>query len=1554
MISTFLPARSNRLLNQVIAFIFVLSACASASAQCSITTSGPACVGEPIGFNCNSIGGSYDWDFNGEGTNTSACDPSFIFNSTGVKKITLKVTLANGSICSSSLNLNIQAKPEMKLSRVSSKVQCFGNNSYCFTDSSTAVPGKNIKRRNYFFDDGTRYTFLGDGIKSFCHSFTDPVGGTYGMTIETEESGGCVSQTYIPAIAQVLPSLGLTFSSPQPKRCDSVQLCITNNSLVRLDSLKSFSWNWGDGQITSGNNTTSSLWKTTICHWYKTQGPNMGSFTAVLKATTFSGCTDSFRFMAVATNLPSRPKIIADYDSVCIGNAFINFRLKDGPVIGGANPQFIYEQPQVPSNFTRNWTGSHRFTNAGPYRIAFNYTHTIPGCATAVYDTILVLGPQSIIEEQAGSSFMADSLRYQCIIKDTVRFTNFSRFYHNDRNMRDDDSTFNDPNGFNKPLGHKFSGTNNQASLKANPQNRGNTFISRLWDFDDDFCERCTTDTKKGINASLNCRYSKDSLPKHWYTPWEDLYTKTFGAKAIFVNRYNKDSGYFISSRLWSDDSVAIVRDTILYYGDNALAVKSRDSAIYKSIGKKIRKPNAIRGISRTDFKNGAAFYIETGNTVYVDEHTGGSLKTYTGPRYLSLLPGQSLIINSTSSRALYHVWLQTSQDTIPLYLANSTHRIFRKEKAKGFITGDSVNSASHRQKFYSGDIVRCYQAKLWQKDTRHPMACASESVVSLSLQPASAKGLRKAGIQCLGADNSGYGISFILDETKPGCSRTWAEINFDTAKNKNAWVPAIGKNLTSGQISVGALPPLNQPFLAFGGVQGRIGSTPNIFSKQYTRGELRDTINGYVHVGLIIGNGIWKNGTYPEACQDTVYYPKFARFPVLDNSFSITNPAQGNEYTYICKKQPISLSNYGNHSNVQDVKSALWTLTSSASGKYFNQMYELSVRETYKRFVSIHKDSSYLVDQLSIVKRSLFGDKYTTQDSQTIRIAKVTKWHTEADIYQVYSQVKDQLSVSGIDITELSATELSNLIWNGQGTIGKAYTGSRGLIDTTGFGSLILFTTIADEKQILHYRDTSLLPVDMATNTSGQIHHAYTLTPQYTGYFIANYSINSNLADACPKASGAAKKVIVGFYGQMNYSDTILCHEQQVLTSPDFRYFEVYPEVTFRLLDPTDYWRDRVQEAGNPRREGFTRTDLNKNDDNPANPKTIFGGFPWSITGMDNRPNNVLQLGGLTNSIYYNADTGLMYTIRTATSDSFGCVDTFTQNIFTTALRAKFRLTQNSFQCKNIITFKDSSYVADPYFTKYGTHTDSIVKYTINWGDGWINTFYDNLPESIAHDYVAGYYTVTLDIESELGCKGSTSASVFINDPAPYFDTLIRRNYCVGEEIKIVNNSRYNKADSVIWIWSFGDGTYDNQYDTLIKPNDIIKHSYAREGTYDIVLYLSYKKRNGSNTRCLSAYPDSSLMQDKFTVNISKCDSTGIDVQLNNPNIRMYPNPAHHTMTLSSEQKTDIIIIDAMGRIVKSFVHEGEKSVDLKNLAPGLYVVATRDRQVIGKLIIE
>lgn len=1619
----------------------LLFATVNANAQCNIQVPNATCVDEPILFNCGVAGGSnFNWDFNGESSNTSQCDPLYKFSTPGQKVIKLSMTMANGQTCSVTKTITVNPKPIIDVTLIVNKTQCFTNNSFCFTNASVSgASGGTLCKMKVVFDDGTLYTYTNPLPAQFCHSFGNPAGGTYGMSIELEDCNGCISKKYIKDVSVVQPSLGLTFSSPQPKRCDSVQLCVTNNSAVPLDSIASYTWNWGDGKVTTGNSTNRANWgnpgqvpNPPICHWFKSQGPNGGNFTTKLTVKTKFGCEETFTFNASATNLIVKPVIVASFDSVCISDPSIDFKLKDGSIPQAANPVWNFgNPPSGPLNTVRQWTGSHAAWGLGPYKVNFSFTHAIPGCGRTVYDTILVIGPQSTIEgaPPSGMRWLIDSLRYQCIIKDTVKFENFSKFYHNDRNMTNDDSVIivedsiminkltyqkvaaGTPfdasihswvySGFNNPMVHGFSGSpNGQTSIDAKKQLRGRECVVRLWDFDDDYCEKCTTDTKKNINVGVNCKYSKDSLPQHWYTPWDQLYTKTFSKRPENVFSYDKDSGLCYTKRMWSYDSAIIKLDTFLYYGDNPLGLSAKDSTIFQSIKNKTKVQSSFQGPGEKIITVATRVYIPAGDTLYVDGNNGLPPNRWIGPRFITIQPGNSMVLKSKTDKILYHYWRVITTDTIPTYFTKiayyGNNRFGNKVKdsnilngydtiqtisgvkgidsvylkfqtkiyipagdtvfvnpnnggaaarwigprflpvQKGFSlvlksqtdsflyyywienvrefntasngtytpgkyrvipnpqfqVGDSINPDAHRQKFYSSTTVKCYNVKLNHEDTCHKLKCKSEKVTQLALQPPSAKKLRKEGIQCLGGSQKTYGITFILEDTKPSCSRTWAEINYDTALNKNGWLPLIGPNLAGGSVIVGNLPLGPVPYLGY----GLMGPAPSRYSKTFTVQDIKDTITGYINVGLIVGTGIWNNNLanginastygYPAECSDTIYYHHFARFPILDNNFRVIKPVEAAPFTKICRKDTICVTtNAWNRTYIPDVAEALWTLEAPNAGKFFNQYYRLSILETYERFKPVTGNPLILEDYLTVERESMFDNVATQVYKKRMKIATITKWHTEADITPVFDIIKTILEANKIDVYELSPAQLSELIWNGQGQFGKPYTGSKGCLDTTGFGRFIRFYKVADEKTSNHYRDTSLIPVDTAKGSDGSLYNAYCFVPQYSGYFVANYALRSIAPENCIKNDRAAKAVIVGYFAMLNYSDTIICHGTPITATPEFRYFNPDPRNDFtvcyvtgnNLLNCKDYWRDRIGLAGNTGMEAVTKWDLNKDDDNLANPATIFGGIPYSQSGLGR---NTVTLGGIPGGLYYNEEKGYKYIVRTASGDSTGCRDTIPQNIYVTAVKAKFGIDLTRPACDGILQFLDSAVLEDPCVAALGRPCDKIVEWIINWGDkspGENNRFVGSLPGNIAHNYTKnGTFMIRYTVKTELGCISHDSIEIYIPGPVPMFDTTIVTKYCVGEIVKFKNWSAHMRRDSSLWIWEFGDGQVNSQSDTITTANDTVTHRYGKPGIYNVVLNQYYKLKVGnSSITCSAFYPDTTYGQTPFKIEIFAYDTT-------------------------------------------------------------------------------
>lgn len=1426
--------KTNRTLMRFVALITVMLGAfmQQASAQCNITNQGSLCVGSPIQFFSNSPGATNIlWKF-GDPANgqSSQSDPSYTFNTPGTYTVTLTLTTAGGAPCNTTKSLTINPRPTVNVDLINNKIQCYQGNQFCFTDSSLAAPGSTIKSIKYLFDDAELITVNNPTTpRTFCKSFTDPGGGTYGVTVEIEDVNGCITKVYYSALMVVRASAQLNFTSNKPQGCDSVLMKLTNNSLIPETDIAKFYWDFGDGTIDSTN------WGPSVEHMFRTQGPAGGNFTTKLTVKDKFGCIEEYIFPASALNLLIKPEIIADKDSTCYDSPRITFGLKDGPVVGATGFVWNFGDPDSgPLNIdNKSWSPNHAFTKAGPFRIVLTFVHPVCGNRT-VSDTILIIGPQSTID--IAFNRIPDNEVYQCHIIDTLTTKNFSAFYHNDRKMTNDDSTFTKPGG---KLGHVFNG---QTSVQSVPQLRNNHNVMRLWDFDDDYAERCTTDSRFGINMNLNCRFSRDSLPNHMYTDWDTLYKYRFSRQPYDFAIFDESVGLCFRRRVFASDSMYSIVDTILVVGNDPALIATANATGKTVI---IRPEKEDAGIQYKLMLYNSNLKLAAGDTVWVANNRFQTGTRYIGPATVYAAKGKTIILKSTTDKVTYGIDTIIDIDTISKHLYQPGMKIVQRLKMAGYGTGDSIDPDYHRELFFK-NTPKCFNLKLWHKDTVHPLACEHQAITSIALMPPSAKKLRKDGVQCLGSDQDNYGITFILEDTKPGCTQTNGAINTDTATDINNWIPLVGG------ISAGNLPP-GPPAMPYP-ITGRF---PIRYSTRYTEGMVKDSIRGWVHVGLAIQNGVGSN-----ACYDTIYYPNFARFPVLDNRFVMVEPIETPPVTKVCRYDTIAVALHpNNRTYTPDVERVVWKIETSDAGRDLNQYYRLSIVEDYFRYKKMKPSDTILTHYMVRTRNRLFGNSAdVVLKRDTIITGKVYKYHYEADISQVFNVIKTVLDNAGFDIYELSNAQLADMMWNGMGTFGDPLTGSRGCIDTTGLGSKIKFYAIADSSEVLHYRDENIKPTDSMIVNGSMVNNLYYFIPEYNGFYVLNMEL---FGQGCTRRTGNARRIIVGYYNKVDFTDTIVCHGTLIEAEPMFRYFEAFPDITFQKLDPVDWWRNRVSQAGNPNREGFTKWDFSREDDNPGNPATIFGGTPYSITSVGT------PMVQLSSSLYYK-DHG-RYTLRVASMDSTGCVDTIFQPIYVTDVIAGFRLDQDRPQCKTIVEFFDTSKVLDPCSAALGQSCDKIVYWEIDWGDGkQINRYYyPNYPPQVGHDYTRnGTFRIKFKVKTELNCEDSTFMDIVIPGPIPVHEPKTSVNICKGQSVTFRNTS-INPSSSARWIWNFGDNFF--QSDSL--PNEVT-HTYNTAGTFEVYL-TQFDSIPGTGKYCSAVYPDTTGgSQQAIIVNVIDLDT--------------------------------------------------------------------------------
>jgi gliding motility-associated-like protein len=540
-----------------------------ASAQsCSLVKNpndGRACLGDPAGFTVTVTGGctitTYDWDFgNGSTQTTSVPSATCIYTAVDTTGFCVKVTVhcTNGNSFTCSLNglngckVKVFPPPIVKFKTTSFKVQCETGNLFTIDDSSYSPSGAKIIFRRILWGDGSSDQVSGNPaapLSNKTHSYStytpgDPNNGKphhYNWDYEIRDEYGCVTKYTATDYVIVGGRLDISFNSAYTIHCDSTPVTFTNTSTDIINAynsrpglLKQFVWNFGDG--TSYTSPTfpgvnDPFW-ITFSHQYRNK---MGPFDVSLTVTDSMGCSYTYLKKKGADNIYIKPDfqvshtgIFSDSDSSCFkGN---NFTFKVPQPI---HPIYIFKSSYNfgdPNSGIENfwpqkagdpvlWQRDHAFSGCGVYLATVTVTAYMPNGTTKICDKtatayVKVWGPSATMQSPAKGVCVLN--RYQCHIKDTVYFTNLSKYCQGDSALK------------------KADGVTDSILF---PMTVSHPTVLRVWDFGDlisslpciSYSDPITNPAKFGyriqdtINVGKNCNYSMDSLPKHWYTPGKEM-----------------------------------------------------------------------------------------------------------------------------------------------------------------------------------------------------------------------------------------------------------------------------------------------------------------------------------------------------------------------------------------------------------------------------------------------------------------------------------------------------------------------------------------------------------------------------------------------------------------------------------------------------------------------------------------------------------------------------------------------------------------------------------------------------------------------------------------------------------------------------------------------------------------------------------------------------------------------------------------------------------------------------------------------------------------------
>jgi gliding motility-associated-like protein len=341
----------------------------------AFTTPAPQCIfNNNFSFVNTSTGGAtYLWHF-GDGTTSTATNPTHSYATANTFTVKLVITSANGCKDSVSNILNVYPKPIPAFTTTTP--QCFSTNNFAFVNTSTGAA-----TYLWYFGDGTTSTAINP-----THSYT--AANAYTVKLVVTSVNGC-KDSIVRAI-NVFANPVATFISPASQCFSNNNFSFVNNSI----GAASYLWYFGDG-------TTSTLQNPT--HSYTTAN----AFTVKLVVTNTNGCKDS---MTSVVNVYAKPvPAFTTPAPQCFSNN--NFTFTNNSVGASA-----YLWSFGDGNTSTDQVPTHSYATAGNYNTKLKVTNNF-GCTDSTTDVTNVLAVPT-------PAFIAPAA--QCILNNNFSFTNTS------------------------------------------------------------------------------------------------------------------------------------------------------------------------------------------------------------------------------------------------------------------------------------------------------------------------------------------------------------------------------------------------------------------------------------------------------------------------------------------------------------------------------------------------------------------------------------------------------------------------------------------------------------------------------------------------------------------------------------------------------------------------------------------------------------------------------------------------------------------------------------------------------------------------------------------------------------------------------------------------------------------------------------------------------------------------------------------------------------------------------------------------------------------------
>ena len=341
---------------------------------------------------------SYTYDFGDSSTFTQRV-VDHVYLKSGWMKPSLRVNYPNTSCLVALDSIKVNPNPDARFTILDS-IQCFNNNRVCIK----LQHDKGVSKRTVTFDDGyvDQSSFPQDTV--VCHSYIDPDGGVYKITVELTDTNGCSSTEFLDSGVIIHRRLQARIANNPVQGCFGVDVRFTNLSNRDSSELKKVIWIWGD---TTNSDTLPFRFGS---HRYEKDGVFYGRLVIQDK----DGCWDT----ADATNSIRNTSYPVDAQiDTLLGYCYNKNELQFSQTpINGA--QIEWQFPSIRNAFSGLLSYNYPGVYVPQVKISKN------GCdSSLIFDSVVIYGPVARITNVVN--------QFQCQITDTVYLDNGSYAFRN-------------------------------------------------------------------------------------------------------------------------------------------------------------------------------------------------------------------------------------------------------------------------------------------------------------------------------------------------------------------------------------------------------------------------------------------------------------------------------------------------------------------------------------------------------------------------------------------------------------------------------------------------------------------------------------------------------------------------------------------------------------------------------------------------------------------------------------------------------------------------------------------------------------------------------------------------------------------------------------------------------------------------------------------------------------------------------------------------------------------------------------------------------------------